>query len=53
MWRRMRSAVSVRALDAHLEWSGPSSVNNKQANYRYKQLTTMDIAAGYMEQIKS
>ena len=47
-------AVSVRALpDAHLEWSGSSSVNNKQASHRYKQLTTTDIAAEYVGQIKS
>jgi len=26
-------------------WSGPSGVNNKQASYRYKELTTVDIAA--------
>jgi len=45
--------VSVRALpDAHLGWSGPNGVNNKQANYGYRELARSDIAAEYMEQIK-
>ena len=45
-------AVVVTALpDAHLGWSGPSSVNNKQASYRYTQLATMDIIAEYMEHV--
>jgi len=40
-------AVSVRTLpDVHLG-AGPSRVNNKQASYRYKKLTTVDIAAEY------
>jgi hypothetical protein len=46
-------AVAVRALpDAHLGWSGPSRMNNKQASYQYTQLATMDITADYMEHVK-
>ena len=45
-------AVVVTALpDAHLGWSGPSSVNNKQASNLYAQLATMDIVAEYMEHV--
>ena len=32
-------------------WSGPSSMNNKQASNRYTQLATMDIIAEYTEHV--
>ena len=45
-------AVVVTVLpDAHLGWSDPSSVNNKEASNRYTQLATMDIIAEYMEHV--
>jgi hypothetical protein len=50
-WRHTRS-VGQRVAGRTPGWSGPSCVNNKQASYRYEQLTTMDITAEYMEHPK-
>ena len=38
--------------DAHLGWSGPSRVINKQASYHYAQLAATDITADYIEHVK-
>jgi hypothetical protein len=50
-WRHTRS-VGQSVAGRTPGWSGPSCVNNKQASYRYTQLTTIDITAEYMEHPK-
>ena len=44
---KWKHTVSVRALQEAHPGGGPSRGNNKQANYRYKEITTVDIAAEY------